>query len=393
MSAPAYQIINDTLGIQVPATKPHHRSKFSATSIDDVRLTAEPAWSIRQLLPARGLACIIGAPKSGKSFALSDALFAVSRGVPFAGRETLQGPVFYCTGEGVTGFKRRLIAMRQRHKDEGNKTPFFMIESVPDLGSERTDLSELFKEIDAVLETLGSDTPRVVALDTVARCMGDGDENSARDMGRLIARCSEIETRYRCLVALVHHVGKDPTRGGRGSNSLNAAADVTIEIVKRDGINRGTVIEMKDGPEGTTWTFGLASYRIEPLGTGLEPNTLTSDASGESLTCVVEILSEAAMSEASETKRRRALTGVNGHLLKVIKKTIEEMGETETGCPDVPPTVRAARKENLKNYCRTMAWQDIDGKPDAFRSMLSKGLSDLSARDMIGQNAEWVWLI
>ena len=56
-----------------------------------------------------------------------------------------------------------------------------------------------------------------VALDTLARCMGEADENSARDMGRFVNRCAAIEQHFGCVVVVVHHVGKDPTRGGRVS--------------------------------------------------------------------------------------------------------------------------------------------------------------------------------
>jgi len=44
--------------------------------------------------------------------------------VPYAGRAVLQGPVIYLTGEGVSGFKRRMIALRRHHGVEGQGVPF-----------------------------------------------------------------------------------------------------------------------------------------------------------------------------------------------------------------------------------------------------------------------------
>ncbi len=87
--------------------------RFVPVAIDNVTISAEPAWLIDGLLPARGLACIVGPPKSGKSFLTTDMLCSVARGARYAGRETLAGPVVYLTGEGVSGFKRRLVAMRR----------------------------------------------------------------------------------------------------------------------------------------------------------------------------------------------------------------------------------------------------------------------------------------
>jgi hypothetical protein len=60
-----------------------------------------------------------------------------------------------------------------------------MIENVPDLGSEATDLPQLLAELDAFLAHACPEGPRAIALDTLARCMGEADENSARDMGGL----------------------------------------------------------------------------------------------------------------------------------------------------------------------------------------------------------------
>lgn len=62
----------------------------------------------------------------------------------------------------------------------------------------------------------------------------EGDESSARDMGRFVTRCGELERRFDCLVAVVHHMGKNPAAGGRGSNALNGAADVTLTVEKGD---------------------------------------------------------------------------------------------------------------------------------------------------------------
>ena len=132
-------------------SEPHHHRQQNASSrllSMTLWLSAEPAWLIDGLLPARGLACIVGPPKSGKSFLATDMLCSVARGALYAGRETQQGAVIYLTGEGVSGFKRRLVAMRRHLEIEGRATPFYMIENVPDLGSERTELPDLIRDLD-----------------------------------------------------------------------------------------------------------------------------------------------------------------------------------------------------------------------------------------------------
>jgi hypothetical protein len=363
------------------------RPRFVPVAIDDVTMSAEPAWLIDRLLPARGLACIVGPPKSGKSFLTTDMLFAVARGVPYAGRETITGPVVYLTGEGVNGFKRRLVAMRRHHETEGARTPFYMVDNVPDLGSEQTDLPRLLADLDAFIAQRAPEGVRAIVLDTLARCMGEADENAARDMGRFVNRCSTIERHFECLVAVVHHAGKDPSRGGRGSNSLNGAADVTMMVEKTESFSAVRVDEMKDGPEGQEWRFRLVPYLLS------ETSDTPSETSQEVSTCVVELLSQPNAAKPRETKKVKAPKGVTGDLLKVIRRAIEEAGERNAESVAVPNNVRAVSKANLKRYCTTMDWQDAEGKPDSFRVMLNKNLSALRSTDLVGFDREWVWLI
>jgi hypothetical protein len=371
----------------IPSPPTDKRPRFVPVAIDDVVVPEVPAWLIDRILPARGLACIVGPPKSRKSFLTSDMLFSVARRARYAGRETLPGPVIYLTGEGVNGFKRRLVAMRRHYNAEGHGVPFYMIENVPDLGSEQTDLPQLLTDLDAFIAQRAPEGVRAIALDTLARCMGEADENAARDMGRFVNRCTAIERHFGCVVVVVHHVGKDPSRGGRGSNSLNGAADVTMIVEKAETYSTVRVDEMKDGPEGQEWRFCLVPYPLS------ETSDTPSETSPEVSTCVVELLSEPTTAKPRETKKVKAPRGVTGDLLKVIRRAIEEAGSTNVESLAVPNNVRAVSKANLKRYCTTMDWQDPDGKPDSFRSMLNKNLSALRSSDLIGFDREWVWLI
>jgi hypothetical protein len=360
--------------------------RFVPVALDDVTPPRDPPWLIDNLLPQRGLACVVGAPKSRKSYFIQHMLASVARNVPYGGRATVQGPVIYLTGEGVSGFKHRLIAMRQHDGIEGQRVPFYMVDDIPDLGSERTDLPQLLRDLDFFIATEQLDRPRAIVLDTLARCMGGGDESTAKDMGRFITRCGAIERHFGCLVVVVHHAGKDPTRGGRGSNALNGAADVTITIEKSDAYSTATVSEMKDGPEGQTWRFRLLPYEL----------SATSDTpratSPEVAVCVVELLSEPSTAQPGATKTKLPPRGVAGDLLKIIRRAIEDAGETNVGSVNVPNNVRAVSRDTLKKYCATMAWQQ-EGADNAFRAMLSKTLSQLRERDLIGFDREWVWLV
>ena len=360
--------------------------RFVPVPIDKIELPAGPAHLIDGILPIRGLALFVGEPKAGKSNLAADMGFFIARGAAYGGRKTLQGPVFYLTREGVTGAKRRFVAMRRHHNVEGQGAPFYLIDNMPTIGGERTDVDDLLRELDAYIAEHKLPKPRLIILDTLARCIGEGDENSARDMGRVVTRCEAIERPYECLVALVHHVGKDPNRGARGSNSLNAAADVLILIEKNERHRSARVEQMKDGSEGTEWKF-----RLVPFDLGETSDTPTE--TGENVSaCVVDLLSEPTEAKQRETKTRRPPRGVPGHLLKVIRRALEEAGERNVASDLVPPNTPAIDRATTRRYCKIMAWQDQDEKPDAFRATLSRSLSTLRDAGAIGFTQDWIWL-
>jgi hypothetical protein len=203
-----------------------------------------------------------------------------------------------------------------------------------------------------------------------------------------VNRCAAIERHFECLVVVVHHVGKDPSRGGRGSNSLNGAADVTMIVEKTDAFSKVRIDEMKDGREGQEWTFRLVPYDLSAT---FEAGCAPPSATSENSTCVVEILSEPGKAQPRATKKAAPPSGVAGDLLRIIRRAVDEAGTTSTDSAAVPNNARAVSRDDLKRFCVTMAWQD-EAEPNAFRAMLSKTMSQLRARGLIGFDKKWLWL-
>jgi len=65
--------------------------------------------------------------------------------------------------------------------------------------------------------------------------MSGGDENSGKDMGRVIAHCKAFHKATGALVLLIHHSGKDDTKGARGwSGTRGAFLELVLENVLGD---------------------------------------------------------------------------------------------------------------------------------------------------------------
>jgi hypothetical protein len=64
------------------------------------------------------------------------------------------------------------------------------------------------------------------------------------------------------MVVLVHHSGKDESRGARGWSGLRAAADFEMEIIRSDNDRVATVTKMKGGEDGGEYGFKLETVTV-----------------------------------------------------------------------------------------------------------------------------------
>lgn len=210
-------------------------------------------WLVRGVLPEKGIGAIFGQPGSGKSFLVLDLLAAVAGGFHWFGIPTKAAPVVYITLEGQAGMPQRIHAYRTK---KGSLDRIAFIEQPIDL-REPDNLKEL---IDLIRDAgLGGG---VVCIDTLAASAPGMDENTSADMGQLIANLQDLQTELGGFVLVVHHSGKDETRGLRGWSGLNGALDCAIAVSrvsedKRNTSRRWEVSKSKDGSDGMTNDFAL----------------------------------------------------------------------------------------------------------------------------------------
>ena len=220
---------------------------------------------MRGVLPAVGLAGLYGPSASGKSFLALDVAAAIAEGRRWFDCRVTAAPVVYCSLEGEAGIKSRGAAWEQhngRPLPASLKTilqPFMLIQA--------QDVANM-----AAVVPAGA----VVFLDTLNRAAPTADENSSKDMGAILQAAKLLQSLINGLVVLVHHSGKDTSRGLRGHSSLFAALDAAVEV-SRDGERREwKVAKSKDGADG-----GNKGFRLTAIDLGL-------DADGEDVnSCVV----------------------------------------------------------------------------------------------------------
>jgi hypothetical protein len=208
-------------------------------------------WRVKGLLPEQGIAAVYGASGSGKSFLVLDLALALCRGSAWFGNRVHRCSVTYVCLEGAAGMSLRLKALGETVPED----LLFLTAPVNLLLTK--DLTDLVEAIRAAGAEGG-----VVVVDTLNRATPGADESSSVDMGQAIAGANAIQRGIGGLVLLVHHVGKDASKGLRGHSSLLAALDAAIEV-RRDGEARSFgLAKAKDGQEGLAHHFTLDAVAL-----------------------------------------------------------------------------------------------------------------------------------
>jgi len=223
-------------------------------------------WRVKGVLPEQGLAAVYGPSASGKSFLVLDMLGAIAEGREWFGYRTKPCPVVYLALEGEAGIAQRMAAYKAAR---GSIPKGMRFVSAPFSLLAGGDVSQLAEAIKSAGFENG-----IVAIDTLNRAAPGADENSPSDMGAIIKGTAALRSLLGGLGLLVHHTGKDTSKGLRGHTSLFAALDGAIEV-RRDGNGdrSWSAAKVKDGRDGEGHGFRL---EIVDLGTDEDGDPITS---------------------------------------------------------------------------------------------------------------------
>lgn len=204
-------------------------------------------WLIDGILQTDGMSMIYGPPKSFKSFLALDLAMHITNGRDWRGIPVRRTNVLYIAAEGAPGVGPRVEAWCRAH--DGNLGGIVWITVAPDLFT-RSDSRD---EVDEVARLAALHKCGLVFVDTLARSIPGAEENSARDMGVVVAHLDHIRLVAGCNVTGVHHTGKDRERGMRGSSAIHGAVDTGLAVVgDRHAVNM-QLVDQKNAESGQSW--------------------------------------------------------------------------------------------------------------------------------------------
>lgn len=233
------------------------RPLFQTLNVRQLSELPEPEWLVSGMIPAAAMTTLYGAPGAAKSFLALDAACSIATGIPFHGNEVKQGRVVYCLGEGIRSLRYRIESWSLAHPTADQDdllSNLLVIPRTPHL-LEPYDVAALTNTIDDLEDV------SLVIIDTLARSLVGGDENSAGDVGKAIDVCDRIRDRVGAATLIVHHTSAEGSKT-RGSTALPGASDAMIKMTKDDvqHVITLTCTKMKDGEPFKQQYYTLEQY-------------------------------------------------------------------------------------------------------------------------------------
>jgi hypothetical protein len=182
---------------------------------------------VDKYLQPSAMTVVYGASGSGKTFFVLNLALHIALGRSWNERNVMQGLVIYVAAEGGWGIKKRIKAFKDYHKV--NDGPFVLVPCPINLLDPKTDVKELLEIVKTYEAKFGLKSSMIV-IDTLARAMSGGNENSSEDMGAFVENIGSLQNATGAHLLVIHHSGKDVAKGARGHSSLKAATDTEIEI-------------------------------------------------------------------------------------------------------------------------------------------------------------------
>jgi hypothetical protein len=343
------------------ATKPPKPvPRYKLLTAADLRDLPPLAWRVKGVLPAVGLAALYGPSASGKSFLTFDMAASIAEGQSWFDCRIEAAPVVYAALEGEAGFKLRAQAWEV---SRGRNLPGGLhLMMQPFKLTEPQDVQDL-----AAVVPAGA----VVFLDTLNRAAPTADENSSKDMGEILQAAKTLQTITGGLVVLVHHTGKDATRGLRGHSSLLAAMDAAVEVSRDGGRREWKVAKSKDGADGDAHPFKL---HIETLGVDEHGGPVTS--------CVV-------MADHTERDVKRVKVPQGGNQSLVYSAIQGMFKDGISGKPGAPPLRPCIELEAAV----IRGAGSLPCPTDKRTSRTRQAINGLVSRGVLGLNEGYLWLV
>ncbi len=308
----------------------------------DIKPSLENNTFVQGMFGRGQMSVVYGESNCGKTFFMADIAFHVSLGRQWRDRRVDRGGVIYVALEGSFGLANRIFAFKKENMLLQDNMPLAVVPSAVDFLDPKGNIGEFIEVIEEIKEQVGD--VKLIVIDTLARAMGGGDENSGQDMGMLVRHADVIRAHTGAHICFVHHSGKDAAKGARGHSSLRAAVDTEIEISRKEGDDFSLIksVKQRDMEMADDMYFGLKKVELGP------------DNYGEMVTSCVVIEKE----EPEEKVKLVKLNPIQTFIMEALNEAMIRGGADRTIYKGQPP-IRCVSYDEMRTVMEERGFKEL----------------------------------
>ncbi len=371
-------VADDSNVIPIVAQRGRKIGKLTVLSDIDAKSSAPRDYYLKSLISPAEMSVIYGEPGCGKSFFVLYIVRAIAQERQVLGLRVHPTNILFLALEGIAGFEKRLKAEIERHEESEG---FFYIAQPVDLFQDH----QAVKDVIAATEMTGAG---IVVIDTMNRALAGGSENDPGEMGHFIKNIDAIRSQTGAHVIIIHHSGKDDSRGPRGHSSLLGAADLVLKVSRVEQTAHRTVkiIKSKDDADGADFNFIL---EVKELGKDIDDEPIT--------TCIV-------IEDDAQTPSKSKPEKFSQFELLVLSELVEMINRgfmVQDIVPDkkIRVTKKCVTRDDFRDWGVTRGLlsvtESVTKNPTITgtdRTKLSRALQTLKQKDKICIHGDWIWI-
>lgn len=234
--------------------------------VDGNRIPAPRPYLVKNLLHRQAVSLLCGPSNTGKSCVVASLAAHIALGRPIAGQRVARMPVLFVGAEDPGGIRDRahpVLALAEETPEA-----FFILPRSLNLLDDQ--------QVTFFLEGLNQTLPIAphvgvfIVFDTLNLCIGDGDENSARDMGQAVSAAQWISRQTGGHVMLVHHTGVQDQSRPRGSTAIRSNVDTLLVLKRTEAKNGEELVFLHQDKQRSMRKGGCVGFDLRAFQAGFD---------------------------------------------------------------------------------------------------------------------------
>lgn len=358
---------------------------FSFSNGDELATNAKaPDFLINGILESDSHGMLSGASMAFKTFVAIGMVHSICTGADFMGQKVYKtGKVLYVCGEGDGALSRRIKA--KQIVDGGFNGNLIKLD-----GTVRIDNKDDMARLKQAIEEI---QPVLVVFDTFASLVSQTDENSPSDVGRVLRLIKETcRNASNTSSMIVHHHGKDASKGMRGASNFTNDVDFSFEL-NRNIDSMMTTLSCKKMKDGENFNDIHIMAQVVELGLIKQDGTETTSL---------------VMVKADHAPAKKSVNKLNPNSERALSKLREAITAKGIATPEIVAKKYPDNPEYIPRYVVTIEqWREfafsaisVNSDPAdkkkhdaAKRKALWESKKQLESYGFIAVEGDYIWAI